>query len=150
MTVRLTTVSIGIAAAFLISLLQSCSSRGAVLLHNATGGGIEVHVFDYHYKVADGKSEEVRVDPVFAKHTFSIRTRNGLLCYVMPKVDPAWIKPGFFRSKAYGVIDRVGQIFLFPPASDEDHFFKEAAPSQPEGFPITGNACPESGHRSEL
>ena len=119
-----------------IAFLGSCSVGGATLLHNASGGVIEVTVFNYRYQLADGVTQEVRIDSVFGNHGFSIRTSSGLLCYTMPAVDSQWIKPGFFHAKVLGLLDTNGKIYLFSPDSNESDFYKRTSPVQPTHFPL--------------
>src|SRR5258706_13372891 len=94
-----------------IAFLQSCSNRGVILLHNASGGAVVVEIFTYQYQLAAEETVEIRIDPIFGKDQFTIRTTRNLLCYEMAKVAPNWIKPGFFHAKVFGILDATGKIY---------------------------------------
>lgn len=134
----------GVSAVVVALVLASCSTNGAILLHNGAGVTVEIRLGKSLYTISAGETQEVRIDPVFGNQPFSVRTTTATHCYVMRKVDPRWLKPGFRYAKVLGLLDANGKIYLFPPESNEDDFYKSALPTQPADFPlepIAGESC---------
>jgi hypothetical protein len=120
-----------------VALLSSCSISGTILLHNGSGGPVEVGVSDHRYELAPGEATEVEIDPIFGHQYFSVRISNERFCYQIPKVDPHWI----WRGRVLALLDPSGRIYLSLPKSSEESYFNNIPATQPTDFPLVPTAC---------
>lgn len=120
-----------------VALLSSCSISGTILLHNGSGGAVEVSVLDHRYELTLGETAEIQIDSIFGDQYFSVRMSNERFCYQMPKVDSDWI----WRGRVLALLDPGGRIYLSLPRSSEENYFKNMPATQPMNFPLVPTGC---------
>jgi len=130
---------------FAILMFSSCSTKGTMTLHNASSAEILIErgrrSDGSDIRLPPGATLEVQIDPLFGGSQHVIRTREREYCFSVPRVDPDWIKPGFFHATVLAVWTEESVIHLYLPKSSRSSYFKNPPSEQPDGFPLQPHAC---------